>query len=185
MQTYTEGGTMKLSALVALLCLILLPIASFAQGEPGWNKHSLGANFELSLPMGDFSDIAGTGYGGNARYQFGFDQKGVFTATAGYLVWSKKEYAAGNSSQPSAFNIFLGGKWYLYEGLFASVEGGLYFLNFKYEGNVVGAEGNTTRFMLPIGIGYQKSGFEVGVRYMLIDVNANSFSFTLGYNFAL
>lgn len=177
---------MKLSTAAAVLCLTLLPIASFAQGEPGWNKHSLGANFELSIPMGDFADfLAGTGYGGNVRYQFGADSRGVFTATAGYLVWSKKDLGANTSVQPSAFNIFLGGKYYVTEGFYASLEGGLYFVNYTYEGVIVGAEGNTTRFMLPIGIGYQKSGFEVGVRYMLLDVDFNSFSFTLGYNFML
>jgi hypothetical protein len=39
--------------------------------------------------------------------------------------------------------------------------------------------------MLPIGLGFQKSGFEVGVRYMLFYVDFNKFSFTVGYNFAL
>ena len=42
-----------------------------------------------------------------------------------------------------------------------------------------------TRFMLPIGLGFQKNGFEVGARYMLLDVNYNAFSFTVGYNFSL
>jgi len=177
---------MKLSLFVAVLCLVLLPAASFAQGEPGWNKHSLGANFELSIPMGDFADfLAGTGYGGNVKYQFGADSRGVFTATAGYLSWSKKDLGAGTSVQPAAFNIFLGGKYYVTDGFYASLEGGLYFVNYTYEGVVVGAEGNTTRFMLPIGVGFQKSGFEIGARYMLLDVDFNSFSFTLGYNFAL
>jgi hypothetical protein len=167
-------------------CLIAIPMVTFAQGEPGWNKHSLGANFELSIPMGDFADFfAGTGYGGNVKYQFGADARGVFTATAGYLVWSQKDLGAGTSVQPSAFNIFLGGKYYVTEGFYASLEGGLYFVSYEYEGVVVGAQGNTTRFMLPIGVGFQKSGFEVGVRYMLLDVDFNSFSFTVGYNFML
>jgi len=109
----------------------------------------------------------------------------VFTATAGYLVWSTKDLGANTSVQPAAFNIFLGGKYYVTEGLYASLEGGLYFMNYTYEGVVVGAEGTATRFMLPIGIGYQKSGFEVGVRYMLLNPDFNAFSFTLGYNFAL
>jgi len=30
---------MKLSVLGAALSLMLVPIAAFAQGEPGWNKH--------------------------------------------------------------------------------------------------------------------------------------------------
>jgi len=153
---------MKSSTVALLITLALLPLASFAQGEPGRGKHSLGATFELSLPMGDFADRAGTGYGGNLRYQYGADSRSVFTATAGYLVWSKKDRTANRSSQPSAFNIFLGGKYYLTEGFYGSLEGGLYFVSWKTEGSNIGVEGSTTRFMLPIGIGFQQSGFEIG-----------------------
>ncbi len=168
-----------------LAALAICPLLAFAQGEPGFSKMSLGANFEVSLPMGDFSDWAGTGYGGNVRYQYGTDSRTVFTATAGYLAWTTKEMAANTSSQPKAFNIFLGGKYYLAPGFYGSLEGGLYFMTFTYTGNVIGAKGNQTYFMLPIGLGFQKSGFELGVRYMLYYHGFNSFSFTAGYNFAL
>jgi len=176
---------MKRHIVALVLCAAVLPVLAFAQGEPGWNKHSLGANFEISLPMGDFSDIAGTGYGGNIRYQMGYSATTVFTATAGYLAWTAKDLSANTSVQPAAFSLFLGGKQYLVEGFYGSLEAGLYFIDYTYEGVVVGALGNTSRFMLPIGIGYQKSGFEIGVRYMLFDPDFNAFSFTVGYNFAL
>jgi hypothetical protein len=176
---------MKRSCFAVALCLMFIPLITLAQGEPGWNKSSLGANFELSVPVGDFSYLAGTGYGGNLRYQFGGDVRAAFTATAGYLVWGKKDLGANTSVQPKAFNFFLGGKYYFANGFFGSLEGGIYFFTYTYEGNVVGAQGDTGRFMLPIGIGYQKSGFEIGVRYMLLAVDFNSFSFTLGYNFML
>ena len=172
--------------MVALvICLTVIPMLGLAQGEPGWNKMTLGANFEFSVPAGDFSSVAGTGYGGNARFQYGQGPKTVFTATAGYLVWSTKDLGNNTSVQPKAFNLFLGGKYYFVEGLYGSLEGGLYFMTYTYEGNVLGAKGNATRFMLPIGVGYQKSGFELGVRYMLLYYEFNSFSFTVGYNFAL
>lgn len=176
---------MKPSLVVAALCLILAPLAAFAQGEPGWNKHSLGANVELSIPMDEFKVVAGTGYGGNVRYQYGVDRSGAFTATAGYLVWSKTDLEAGKTVQPSAFNFFLGGKYYVAGGLYLSLEGGFYFINYTYEGNVIGVEGNTSPFMLPVGLGFQTKGFELGVRYMLLDEDFSNFSFTLGYNFTL
>ena len=56
-----------------LVALTIIPVLTFAQGEPGFNKMSLGANFEVSVPVGDFSSLAGTGYGGNLRYQYGSD----------------------------------------------------------------------------------------------------------------
>ena len=69
--------------------------------------------------------------------------------------------------------------------MYGSLEGGIYFFTYDYEGTVLGAEGDTGRFMLPIGLGYQKSGFEFGVRYMLLATDFNCFSFTIGYNFML
>jgi hypothetical protein len=176
---------MKRACFAVALCVMLIPMISLAQGEPGWNKMSLGANFELSVPVGDFTYVAETGYGGNVRYQFGGDARTAFTATAGYLVWGKKTLAGNASVQPKAFNFFLGGKYYFTNGFYGSLEGGVYFLTYDYVGNVVGAKGDTGRFMVPIGIGYQKSGFEIGVRYMLLAVDYNAFSFTLGYNFML
>ena len=176
---------MQRSLIALLICLVVVPLVTFAQGEPGWNKHSLGVNFELNTPVGDFANAAGIGYGGNARYQFGVDPRGVFTATAGYLVWSEKDLGQNTSLQPKAFNIFLGGKYYFTDGFYGSLEGGLYFMSYTKTGAVVGFEGNTTRFMLPIGVGFQKNGFEIGARYMLLDPDFNCFSFTLGYNFPL
>jgi hypothetical protein len=176
---------MKRPLISLLICLTVLPLVVFAQGEPGWNKMSLGANFEASVPVGDFQYLAGTGYGGNLRYQFGGDVRAAFTATAGYLVWGKKDLTGNNSVQTKAFNFFVGGKYYFTPGFYGSLEGGIYFFTYTYEKTVVGVEGDTGRFMMPIGIGYQKSGFELGVRYMLLATNVNSFSFTLGYNFML
>jgi hypothetical protein len=176
---------MKLMYVVLLALVIALPAITFAQGEPGFNKMSLGVNAEVSVPVGDFSTIAGIGYGGNVRYQYGGDLRGVLTLTAGYLVWGKKDLGANTSVQPKAFSVFIGGKYYFVGGFFGTVEGGAYFMSYTYEGNVIGAEGNTGRFMLPIGLGFQKSGFEIGARYLLLATDFNAFSFTLGYNFML
>jgi hypothetical protein len=168
-----------------IVCLILAPLSALAQGEPGRNKMSLGANFELSVPVGDFTYVAGTGYGGNLRYQYGGDSRAVFTATAGYLVWTKKDLGGGTSIQPKAFTVLFGGKYYFVDGFYGSLEGGMYFFSFTREGNVVGVEGSTGQFMLPIGLGYQKSGFEIGARYLVLAPDYNSFSLVLGYNFML
>ncbi len=176
---------MKRFRIALFACVIAVPVVTFAQGEPGWNKMSLGANAELSLPVGDFTYLAETGYGGNLRFQYGGDARAVFTLTAGYLVWGKKDLSENTSVQPKAFNFFLGGKYYFVDGFYGSLEGGIYFFSYTYEGVVLGAQGDAGRFMLPIGIGFQKSGFEVGVRYMVFAPDFNSFSFTLGYNFML
>jgi hypothetical protein len=182
---------MKRFLILIAVCLIAFPLMMLAQNEPGYSKMSLGANFELSVPVGDFGDYGGIGYGGNVKYQYGADTRSVFTATAGYMVWGKKDISSGSAAiggqsvQWKAFNMFVGGKYYLAPGFFGSLEGGVYFLTSTYEGGIVGASGSATYFMLPIGLGYQKSGFEIGARYFLLHPDFNSFSFTVGYNFAL
>jgi len=182
---------MKRFVTLLAVCLTALPLMMFAQGEPGYGKMTLGANFELSVPMGDFSNYGGTGYGGNIKYQYGAETRSVFTATAGYIVWGSKDISSGvsgvggESVQWKAFSLFAGGKYYVAPGFFGSLEGGVYFLSSTYEGGLVGATGTATYFMLPIGIGYQKNGFELGVRYMVLHPDFNQFSFTVGYNFAL
>jgi hypothetical protein len=182
---------MKRIGILLFVCMTALPLVTLAQNEPGYGKMSLGANFELSVPMGDFSDYGGIGYGGNVKYQYGAETRSVFTATAGYIVWGSKDLTSGvpgvggESVQWKAFNMFVGGKYYLAPGFFGSLEGGVYFLTSTYEGGVVGVSGSATYFMLPIGVGYQKSGFEIGVRYMVLHPDFNQFSFTVGYNFAL
>ena len=168
----------------ALILAALLPVSLFAQQEPGFNKMSLGANLEVSLPVGDFSNFAGTGFGGNVKFQYGTNFRGAFTASLGYLSWGSKDLGLGGSVKPSTFSFLVGGKYYFADGLYGSLEGGVYFVNYTYE-NVIGAEGNTSRFMMPIGVGYQKSGFEVGVRYFMFHTDFNNFSFTVGYNFML
>jgi hypothetical protein len=177
---------MKGFVFAVVVCLIAIQGVALGQGEPGFQKSSLGANFEVSVPTDDlFKQVAGTGYGGNLRYQWGADSRAAVTATAGYIVWGKKDLGLNTSVQPSAFTLFVGGKYYFAGGFYGSLEGGAYFLSYTYEGTVVGAQGNTAWFMLPIGLGFQKSGFEIGARYMLLAVDYNSFSFTVGYNFAL
>lgn len=176
---------MKVMAMLVMVCVALFPFAASAQDAPEQSKHSLGANAELSIPVGDFSEIAGTGYGGNVKYQYRAMPEGAFTLTAGYLIWSEKDISDIVTVQPKAFTLMAGGKFTISNGFYGSVEGGLYFLEYEYTGNYANQLGSTQKFMLPIGIGYEKSGFEAGARYMLLDVDLPAFSLTVGYNFGL
>jgi hypothetical protein len=186
---------MKPILIAFALCLVLLPFAASAQdttaqaapapAAPAKSKHTLGANVELSIPTGEFADVAGTGIGGNLKYQYFAMPEGALTLTAGYLSWEEKALSSLTALKTSAFNFMIGGKFFITEGFYGSVEGGLYFLDYNFTGPVVDQVGKTDRFMLPIGIGYEKSGFEAGARYMLLDTELPSFSITLGYNFGL
>jgi hypothetical protein len=111
--------------------------------------------------------------------------EGAFTITAGYLIWSEKDINELVTVQLSAPNIMVGGKFIVAESFYGSVEGGVYFMNYSYTGNYADQLGSTQKFMLPIGIGYEKSGLEIAARYMLLDTELPAFSVTLGYNWGL
>ena len=76
--------------LIVTSVLALSAGTALAQGEPGSGKNSLGIGFELSVPVSEFADVAGTGYGGFVRYQYGYDSRSAVTILAGYVVWSEK-----------------------------------------------------------------------------------------------
>lgn len=171
--------------LIVTSVLALSAGTALAQGEPGSGKNSLGIGFELSVPVSEFADVAGTGYGGFVRYQYGYDSRSAVTILAGYVVWSEKELGVATKIQPKAFRFLVGGKYYFVPNFYGSLEFGLDAYNFTRTGAVVGFEATDWRFMLPVGIGYQISGFEIAAKYFIFDTNFASFSFTVGYNWAL
>lgn len=171
-----------------LVCITLLTIGLsmtvLAQNEPGLHKSSLGATAEISIPSGDFGNIAGTGYGGLVRYQYGCDELAAVIVSGGYLVWGEKEITSGAKLQAETLEFMVGGKYYFTPGFFGSMEGGLYGLSYTRTGDVTGYEGTTWRFILPFGLGYQMNGIEIGARYVYV-MDFSNFSFTLGYNWML
>ena len=171
--------------LAAIVCLLIMSPALLAQGEPGIFKNSIGVGAELSIPVGDFADVAGIGYGGFARYQYGVDSRTAFTLTAGYTVWSSKDIGQSVMVEVNAFRFLAGGKFYLAPSFFASIEAGADAYSFDYTGVSIGATGTDWRFMLPIGVGFQKSGFEVTGKYYVLHVDSPGFSITAGYNWML
>jgi hypothetical protein len=146
---------------------------------------SLGAYGIVSVPVGDFSDGAGTGFGGGARYQYGFDFESAFTASAGYISWTEKDFV-NSSFMASAWEILIGGKYYFTTGLFGQLEAGVDFFSTEVTtGGGLTVKDTETRFMFPIGLGYQHEGVELTAKYYIYHPDATSFGFTLGYNFAL
>jgi len=169
----------------AVVCLLIMSPTLLAQGEPGIFKNSVGVGAELSIPVGDFADIAGIGYGGFARFQYGVDSRTAFTITAGYTVWSSKDLGPTLMAEAKAFRFLAGGKFYIAPSFFATIEAGTDAYMFDYTGALITTSGTEWRFMLPIGVGFQKSGFEVAGKYYVLHVDSPSFSITAGYNWIL
>jgi hypothetical protein len=171
--------------LAVLVALTLVSGTLIAQGGPGYNKHTLGVGAEVSIPTGDFADLVGTGYGGFLKYRYGQSGNATFTLSAGYSLWSEKTIA-DSKIKGSAFRFLGGGQYFFAPGFFGSLEVGLDAYSFDITGSgPIGIETSTWRFMVPVGLGYEVKGFEIGAKYYIFDVNYSSFSITVGYNFTL
>lgn len=175
---------MKKLFAVAVVMTVAASLA-WSQGGPGRGGSTLGIGAEVSVPTGDFNELAGLGYGGFVRYQYGMDARSTFILTAGYTVWTEEELVGGATIQPKAFRIAGGGRYFFGKGFYGSLELGTDVYSFTRTGTILGVEGSTWRFMLPLGLGYEMGGFDIGAKYYIFDLNYSSFSVTLGYNFTL
>lgn len=142
------------------------------------NRFSIGA--ELALPMGDFADVAGIGFGGSLRYEMPLGENLGVMATAGYLTFGKEEIF-GFSYQYSMIPIQLGLKYYFMDaqdGFYGALQTGVHLFSTKFEtpemdffGIIIPASSETvssTEFGVAPGIGYHLENIDIGLRYQLL-----------------
>ncbi len=158
----------KLFFLLAFFCL--LAHGTYAQFSAG---------LDLGLPMGNFSDIASTGFGGSVRYDGVISDKLGWTAAAGYLSFSGKNYTIGNVSIPfgTTSNIPVSGgvKYYFSEannGFYGGVDLSINFLStYVYTYNSGNGGGynlqseSQSKFGVNPGIGYRLPNWDFAARY--------------------
>jgi hypothetical protein len=175
---------MKFSTAI-FLASIVAGGSALAQGEPGRSRHMLGPFGSFSVPVGEFSDAAGTGYGGGIRYQLGVDKQAAFVSSVSYHAWGEKDFDSSSTAQTSAIQFLLGAKYYAIRGLFVSAELGLNSFTITLSDNAVPPvdfDKTRGRIATPVGVGYQLEGFEAIARYFLFDTDYRNFTFTVGYN---
>jgi len=160
----------KTLAAAAVLFASLLPAAAFAQGA----GPVIGVDVQAALPVGDFGDGAGLGFGGLLRYEFTVVNAANITARAGFMYHLEK-----NSSTFFTFPLLAGLKVKLGESAFVAAETGA-FINHPETG-FDAALGFT------LGVGYRVGRVELRVGAEMLDAGhaTDSIAFTggLGYNF--
>jgi hypothetical protein len=178
-----------------LVVTVLVTSLATAQFGPEKGKMTLGPALEVSLPMGDFSDIATFGVGGTARFEYGLQPKIALTANIGYLWWSGESNDAFDYSV-SAVPLIAGIKYSFAPQFFVSGELGFYFTSVSgdFKGEALGIPGFTysgsydnseTNFMLAPGVGYQTGPIEALVRFWLVDSGMSNFALMVSYNFPI
>jgi len=146
--------------LTVLFAVILFTGLTYSQGEM-----SLGVGVNVALPMGDFGDQAGTGFGGTAVFEMEFMPQLYGTATAGYISWGGEDvesFGGTYSYSTSAVPILVGAKYFFLPagGFYGHGQIGFYFFSVDVEvpsfaGFGVDLGGSSTEFALSLGAGYE------------------------------
>ncbi len=156
--------------------LFVMAVGAFASHS---SLAQFSAGLDLALPMGNFSDIASTGFGGSVRYDATISDKLGWSASIGYLSFSGKTYNVGNVSIPfgTTSNIPVSGgvKYYFSEagnGFYGAVDLSANFLStYVYTYNSGNGGGynlssvSQTNFGINPGIGYRLSNLDFSARY--------------------
>jgi hypothetical protein len=156
--------------------VLVMAVSAFASHQ---SFAQFSAGLDLGFPMGNFSDIATTAFGGSVRYDATISDKLSWTASAGFLSFSGKTYNIGNVSIPfgNTSNIPLsGGIKYFFSEANSGFYGGLdlslnflstyvYSINSGSGGGYNSASDSQTKFGFNPGIGYRLTNWDFSGRY--------------------
>jgi hypothetical protein len=147
-----------------ILCIALLLttciLSGFAQGNGG-TRLSIGP--ELSFTSGKFSNTHSFGLGGTVQLEFRAQKKLSITATSGVLFYTGKSIGGVSNAKyggQSIVPVRLGGKYFLYSGLYAGLQMGVGFIS----------RGVGTAFAYSPQAGYEfitrdRKAIDISVRY--------------------
>ncbi|HYG17486.1 MAG TPA: outer membrane beta-barrel protein [Ohtaekwangia sp.] len=152
---------LKTILLVAFALVTLSATSSLAQG-----RFSVGP--ELALPMGDFGDVSGVGFGASVRYEGAINENLNWMGTVGFLTFSEKDDFGVKISQ---IPIQAGIKYYFtesYSGFYAGAELGFHIVKAKVD--VFGESMSTseTEFGFAPQVGYHLANIDIALRYQIV-----------------
>ena len=94
------------------LCISGAVLALVAIGASAQTKMSVGAGFDLMMPVGEFGDHWGTGFGGTGEFDYALSEHSCVTGKIGYMAWSGKNLPSGVTATYSGVPILAGLKYY-------------------------------------------------------------------------
>ncbi len=139
---------------------------------------SLGVGLNVALPMGNFGDFAGTGFGGTVVFEMEFSPQLNGTATAGYITWGGKDFGSFSYTY-SAIPILVGAKYFFMPtgGFYGHGQIGFYLFSVDVEspsGNsFFTGSSSSTEFTISLGAGYEipineNLMADIGAAYIII-----------------
>jgi len=143
-----------------------------------------GARGVLALPSGDFSDVAGTGFGAIGMVLYGFSENLNFSGSVGYIAFSGKENTFFNSSgykyNYALVPITTGARYYFggtesKTRFYAGGELGYFIYSVSVDtpegGSAVTGVSSTGKFGLTPQVGVELGILDIRAAYSLADFN--------------
>jgi hypothetical protein len=171
------------------LAICIAAISSVSYGQKGTN--AIGIGVDLGLPMGDFGDIAKFGFGGYAKFLYGIGEAGQLTLTTGYTTYKgKDEIAEALGWDKITYSIIpvLVGYRHNFSGFYVEPQVGYASFGSKIKSDDFSGSGSNGGFAYGVGVGFAKSGFDIGARYQGSSVNSTNIAIIgvhIGYNISL
>lgn len=164
------------------LFVTVLVVASFIGVNAQKGNNQIGVAFDLGIPTGDLGDMVKTGFGGQVRGLLGVGTAGQVSLTAGWSTFKEKEETGVNLKE-NIIPVLLGYR-HNFNGFYVEPQVG--YGSYATKSDLV--DGSDGAFTWAAGIGYAKSGIDVGARYQSGHKDGSSLSLIgihIGYNFTL
>lgn len=168
--------------------VILALVVFFVSESFSQSKFNVGASLNLSIPVGDFSDIAKTAIGGSINSEYVFSDNITATFAVYYYSYSSKIPTVAIDGSTFDFSIeaipvILGLKYFLNKSFFGTLEAGAHIMRVKadvYLGDNLSTDFET-KFGAGLGLGYrihlaEASLFEITGVYQYVQDDLSSIS---------
>lgn len=168
--------------LIAVVFASLLPLTARAQTGP-----VLGIDLEAALPVSNFGDAAGPGFGALLRYEFTIVTRANVTARAGVVYHLSKNPAPGFSSTIIEIPLLAGLKVAVSPALYVAGELGVFVNHASVSTPFGDASDTNSKLGMTLGAGYRLAALDLRVGLAMIDLGHAGDSLELtggvGYNF--
>ncbi len=181
--------------LSALAVALLFTVASLSPSVSNAQDIKFRVNGELALPMGDFGDLASTGFGATISGEKMMDENMTLTATIGYLMWSGEEFF-GITTDVSAIPVQAGLKYFFMpksDGIraYGMAEAGFHYLMLSAEGTIFGQtfsnDDSEVRLSLAPSVGFEMPlgdlTLDVAGRYQFVTDDTSYIGIRAGVKF--
>ncbi len=177
-----------------LVLMIALSTCTYFMAAAQTGGIHIGAGVDVGLPIGNFGEGYGIGFGASAKGLYGISDAGQVTLTVGFLRFGMKD-GSDEVSGSTSLIPFLPGYRHRFGNLYAEGQVGLTMLrtSVKFKDNDYGIGnfgGSTAATHLGYGIGggYLMGNWDLGLRFQGVSGSGGSLDFVaarIAYNFQL